>query len=639
MLQAGPATVVGVGIGNAPPSWTSLPNPLFSQGSSSTYDLNQNINDDARAALTWSVVSGVLPTGVTLDPASGILSYDGVGAADAQAVRINVGDSAGSANSGTFDVIIADLSLPSEWNNFMALMDTEMPAHIDNFATGPSPIPSNPGNAYGELNSSSHSIFHSASKIIQLYEEFRTRRGEAITHGIPGRRAALQIYLRLWNQPNTTRRQTQSDSLYYALNGYNGYGAGFQYHDSDTMLSGPLTLVNNQDLLDSIENPVYGTLSQLDAGPPWWNYGQFQGSGQFWFGNGYGTHLNRPAALVSLAHLNWLRNNDATGTGASVPYIDPTLGEDPLRYDIHMCVSHVHRFRNEQYATFIEPQTSGKRDSGFFDLMHYTWNFLREFYEHSIANGLDPDRYMPNVGAQAIPYVMDGDYFINGDENNDVSAIVSPYTVEMGPTPYAILNMLINTMEWIYNPLDLQWTIAGTPGNAVIGPHGNSYEYPHLANDIDHFNEAPQQSRTDPAMSQPAPYFRVLVQNTTRRNPPGQDGFVVTKYRGDPMVFYYDAPDRVHHLGRTGGDGGSGNNSNIQMMMCTDLWFCAKVMQDYSVDPVRIAKFMNWAELVFNGNLDSGALGGSKAINQRYWHFFEGCEYLDVLTGGQVYTP
>lgn len=68
---------------NQPPVWDQQPNPVFQEGVASTYDITAISSDPNSDPLTYSLNTGAvsLPTGVTWNPGTGILSYDGVGAA------------------------------------------------------------------------------------------------------------------------------------------------------------------------------------------------------------------------------------------------------------------------------------------------------------------------------------------------------------------------------------------------------------------------------------------------------------------------------------------------------------------------------------------------------------------------------
>lgn len=77
------------GSGNAPPIWTSEPEIDFIQGNGiQTYDLNDDISG---TVASFSVVSGTLPTGITLDETTGILTYDGTSPAAIASIEFDCG--------------------------------------------------------------------------------------------------------------------------------------------------------------------------------------------------------------------------------------------------------------------------------------------------------------------------------------------------------------------------------------------------------------------------------------------------------------------------------------------------------------------------------------------------------------------
>lgn len=61
------------------PEWIGIPFPLFDLGVASTYDLRASISPAPTSGYTFSNVGTSLPGGVTLNGATGVLSYDGAG--------------------------------------------------------------------------------------------------------------------------------------------------------------------------------------------------------------------------------------------------------------------------------------------------------------------------------------------------------------------------------------------------------------------------------------------------------------------------------------------------------------------------------------------------------------------------------
>lgn len=88
-----------------PPTITSTPAPVFTEGVAATYDLTQHVSDDGLSAVTYGLTN-TLPNGLVLDTAAGVLSYDGMGGASVSAHTLTATDGVGSAESASFGVTI-----------------------------------------------------------------------------------------------------------------------------------------------------------------------------------------------------------------------------------------------------------------------------------------------------------------------------------------------------------------------------------------------------------------------------------------------------------------------------------------------------------------------------------------------------
>jgi len=92
-----------------PPTVDTTPAPSFVEDTADTYDLSQHITDDGLSALTYSLTN-VLPNGLTLNPSTGLLTYDGLGTDSLSQHVMTVADAVGSDDSVSFNIsiLIAD---------------------------------------------------------------------------------------------------------------------------------------------------------------------------------------------------------------------------------------------------------------------------------------------------------------------------------------------------------------------------------------------------------------------------------------------------------------------------------------------------------------------------------------------------
>ena len=89
-----------------PPVIASTPDVFFTFQTSDTYELSDHVSDDGLSSLTYSM-SGSLPLGVTLDPDTGTISYDGGGATASTSHTFTVEDAVGNDVSDLFGLVIA----------------------------------------------------------------------------------------------------------------------------------------------------------------------------------------------------------------------------------------------------------------------------------------------------------------------------------------------------------------------------------------------------------------------------------------------------------------------------------------------------------------------------------------------------
>jgi hypothetical protein len=92
---------------NGPPVWDQQPNPVFTNGTADTYDIGALGSDPDDDALTYSLNTGAvsLPTGVTWDAGTGILTYDGAGAVDQTTGHVaTLDDGTDTTDSNTFNI-------------------------------------------------------------------------------------------------------------------------------------------------------------------------------------------------------------------------------------------------------------------------------------------------------------------------------------------------------------------------------------------------------------------------------------------------------------------------------------------------------------------------------------------------------
>jgi hypothetical protein len=91
-----------------PPTVVSTPNPQFTVGTAGTYDLKTDFSDDGLSAVTWDI-TGALGAGLSVNTSTGILSYDGVGAASSNSHTATATDAVGVATTPSFTISVTEL--------------------------------------------------------------------------------------------------------------------------------------------------------------------------------------------------------------------------------------------------------------------------------------------------------------------------------------------------------------------------------------------------------------------------------------------------------------------------------------------------------------------------------------------------
>ena len=90
---------------NRPPVVLSTPAPLFVNGVASTHDMTGHFSDPDDDTLTYSLTKA-LPSGLSFNPTTGILSYDGIGAASVSQHTVIADDGEFTVETPTFDINI-----------------------------------------------------------------------------------------------------------------------------------------------------------------------------------------------------------------------------------------------------------------------------------------------------------------------------------------------------------------------------------------------------------------------------------------------------------------------------------------------------------------------------------------------------
>lgn len=114
---------MGVARRHHPFFWTSQPTLAFTVGTSATYELAQHIVNPHSFTLIYSVRSGTLPNGITLNSSTGRLTYTGASALTAS-VQFAVAAVGFSSESSPRTVTISQsvpTNQPPVWTNVPAV--------------------------------------------------------------------------------------------------------------------------------------------------------------------------------------------------------------------------------------------------------------------------------------------------------------------------------------------------------------------------------------------------------------------------------------------------------------------------------------------------------------------------------------
>lgn len=101
-------TIAGTAGGavNNPPVIDSTPDPIFTQGVASTYDMSQDFTDDGQSVVITSLVN-ILPNGLSYNGDTHILSYDGIALSSVSQHQLQVDDQVNPVvTSFSFDITI-----------------------------------------------------------------------------------------------------------------------------------------------------------------------------------------------------------------------------------------------------------------------------------------------------------------------------------------------------------------------------------------------------------------------------------------------------------------------------------------------------------------------------------------------------
>jgi hypothetical protein len=106
-----------------PPVFNSTPpNPIFTGGTSSTYDFNNDITDDAVSSITWSI-SGSLGPGLSFNTTTGVLSYDGTGASSTNSHTVTAIDAIGQDTSVSFNIVVTSTTTGTDTPDYVDPVD------------------------------------------------------------------------------------------------------------------------------------------------------------------------------------------------------------------------------------------------------------------------------------------------------------------------------------------------------------------------------------------------------------------------------------------------------------------------------------------------------------------------------------
>jgi len=91
---------------NVPPTIDSAPAPVFTVGTGAEYAMSQHVTDDGLTTLIYGL-TGTLATGLSFNTTTGVLTYDGVGAASGVSHQLTLDDQVNTiVTSNPFNVTI-----------------------------------------------------------------------------------------------------------------------------------------------------------------------------------------------------------------------------------------------------------------------------------------------------------------------------------------------------------------------------------------------------------------------------------------------------------------------------------------------------------------------------------------------------
>ncbi len=95
---------------NLQPTIDSTPAPVFDEGTAATYAMSQHVTDDGVTALVYTIVT-TLGAGLTFNSSTGVLTYDGSGAASTTEHQLEVSDQENpTVTSIAFNIVVNALS-------------------------------------------------------------------------------------------------------------------------------------------------------------------------------------------------------------------------------------------------------------------------------------------------------------------------------------------------------------------------------------------------------------------------------------------------------------------------------------------------------------------------------------------------
>ena len=94
-----------------PPTITSTPAPIFTEGIADSYDMTQHVVDDGLSPVVYTL-SNILPNGLVFFSDTGILTYDGIADLTVSSHQLTATDAVGSAQSDLFNISVVEDAPP-----------------------------------------------------------------------------------------------------------------------------------------------------------------------------------------------------------------------------------------------------------------------------------------------------------------------------------------------------------------------------------------------------------------------------------------------------------------------------------------------------------------------------------------------